>query len=193
MTPAPSTWVIAEPGERFARIAEQARSSKVELVVVRGFFEDKVDEIVEACGGAPELTVCLGVLHSIRDPEAWLRMVHSALEPGSRLLLSVPNALSLHRRLAKAMGLIADERELSERDQRRFHYNVFEIEALRSLTEQAGFVVEASGGYLIKPFTHRQMESISQVLTPEVLDGLWRLGRTMPELASEIYVRARPA
>jgi hypothetical protein len=37
------------------------------------------------------------------------------------------------------------------------------------------------------------MESLGGLLTSGMLDGLWQLGREMPELASEIYVNLEPA
>jgi hypothetical protein len=35
------------------------------------------------------------------------------------------------------------------------------------------------------------MTAIKNILTREILDGLWILGKEIPELASEIYVNAR--
>jgi hypothetical protein len=57
----------------------------------------------------------------------------------------------------------------------------------------AGFSVRDSGGYFLKPFTHAQMESIAALMTPDILDGLWQLGRELPDLASEIFVDASPS
>jgi hypothetical protein len=188
----PREWVIVEPGEEFGQIAEQASSPEIPLHVIHGFFEDQVPAIHEAIGGPPDFAVCLALLQAIPDPVDWLRVIRGSLARGGWLLLGVPNALSFHRRLARAMGLIADERELSERDRRGFHQNVFDMEHLHSVTNRAGFTLECDGGYFIKPFTHAQMERVgTDVLTPEVLDGLWTMGRMIPELASEIYVLAR--
>lgn len=188
---APQRWVIVEPGDEFVRIAERSRLPELDLRVVHGFFEEKVGEVVAACGGSPDLTLCLGVLQSVERPDEWLRLVRRTLAPGATLVVGVANALSFHRRLARQMGLIEDEHELSERDRRGFHERVFDMSDLSSLMEDAGFSVERAGGYLVKPFTHAQMDLIADVLTPEVLDGLWRMGQAMPELASEIYVVAR--
>lgn len=186
----PGKWVVVEPIPGFAEIAERARSPQIELEVITGFFEERTDAVAGAFQGSPELTLCFGVLQSVADPAGWLRAVRGTLRPGDALLLGVANALSFHRRLARVMGLIADERELSERDRQGFHHHVFTAGDLRALAGEAGFAVASSGGYFVKPFTHRQMEEIGEVLTAEVLDGLWELGRELPELASEVYVIA---
>ena len=46
--------------------------------------------------------------------------------------------------------------------------------------------------YFVKPFTHSQMEKIASDLGSEVLDGLYRLGQEIPDLASEIFAEAVP-
>ena len=61
----------------------------------------------------------------------------------------------------------------------------------RMVTRQLG--AHRYVGYFLKPFTHAQMESMASVMTPEVLDGLWHLGRELPDLASEIFVDASPS
>ena len=190
LSASPRRWVIVEPAEAFADIAQRAEAPGIELEVVRGFFEDRSDEVAAACGDGPHLVLCLGVLQSVPDPRAWLELVRAAMPAGAGLLLTVANALSLHRRLARAMGLIADEHELSDRDRDGFHHEVLDRARLRSLVGEAGFSIEDEGGYFVKPFTHAQMETMRDVLTPEVLDGLWQVGREMPDIASEIYVTA---
>ena len=53
-------------------------------------------------------------------------------------------------------------------------------------------VVE-SGGYLLKPFTHAQMQGLVDggTIDRTMLKGLHELGRKFPALASAIYVNAR--
>ena len=57
------------------------------------------------------------------------------------------------------MGLIDDERELSERDRAGFHHHVFDADDLRGARRaRPDSASSSSGGYFVKPFTHRQME-----------------------------------
>jgi hypothetical protein len=186
-------WVIVEPGERLAELARAAARPGLPLTVLTGYFEDVGARAVQACVCAPQLVLCSGVLPAVAEPSLLLRAIRAVLTPGARLHLVVPNARSLHRRLARAMGLVADEKHLSERDRRYFHLHSFDSDDLQALARDAGFVVESAGGHFVKPFTHAQMEAIAAVLTPEVLGGLERLGRQFPDLASEIHVTARVA
>jgi SAM-dependent methyltransferase len=189
----PERWVIVEPGDEFVEYARRAATETIELRVVHGFLEQRVAEAREACEGAPDLAFCLGVLHLVDDADGWLRALRSILGDGGMALLAVPNALSMHRRLARSMGLIADVHEFSERDHSLFHQRVYHLDSLVEVTEAAGFEIIETGGYLIKPFTHAQLEEMDELLSREMLDGLWQLGRELPELASEIFVLVRLA
>ena len=191
LVPTLRRWVIVEPGERFAMLADrQVRRDGTDLRIVRGLFEECAEEVFAALGRSPDTVFCLGVLQGIPDPRGWLALLRSTMEPGGTLVLTVANARSLHRRLARAMGLIAHEQALSDRDNAAFHHIVFDAEGLRSAVEAAGWEIRNEGGFLLKPFAHAQMERIEGVLSEEILDGLWTLGRELPELASEIYVVA---
>lgn len=186
----PRSWVIVEPVDGFADEAERSASPEIGLEVIRGLFENRLGEVTGALDGSPGLTLCFGVLQSVSDPADWLRSVRATMRSGDALLLAVANAYSIHRRLARVMGLIDDEHELSERDRAAFHHHVFAAGDLRDLVGAAGFALADSGGYFLKPFTHGQMDRIRDVLTPELLSGLFTLGRELPELAAEIYVLA---
>jgi hypothetical protein len=88
------------------------------------------------------------------------------------------------------MGLIYSLDEFSRRnidlDQRR----VFDLGGLLAEMKLSGMRVTSTGGYLVKPFTHAQMEVLASVLSREVLDGLNELGKENPDWASEIWVEA---
>ena len=45
----------------------------------------------------------IGVLEHVADPRSILRNIMPALVPGGKLIATVPNALSLHRRIGKSM------------------------------------------------------------------------------------------
>lgn len=185
-------WVIAEPCAPFAAAARAAAARIDGLSVVAGRTEDATGEIVRAAGGAADLVICSSLLHEVADPAALLAACHELLAGGTGLLhVNVPNARSLHRRLARAAGLIADESALSPRNVALEQPRVFDHERLHGMVAEAGFSVRASGGYLLKPFTHAQMEQCA-FLDEQLIAGLYLLGEELPELASEIWVDARP-
>jgi 2-polyprenyl-3-methyl-5-hydroxy-6-metoxy-1,4-benzoquinol methylase len=180
-------WHIVEPSSAFA----EASRTKIlsaglgNVTLHEAFFEDvDLREIM------PDMLICAGLLHEVPSSGDMLRHLANAMGPDTVLHVSVPNATSFHRRLAQAMGLISDLRELSQRntdlDQRR----VFDRQGLVAEMERSGLRITATGGFLVKPFTHTQMESMKDVLSHEVLDGLNVLGQEHPDWASEIWAEA---
>jgi hypothetical protein len=107
--------------------------------------------------------------------------------------VNVPNATSFHRLLAKSMGLINDIKSPSTRNTELLQHRVYDVSSLRKEIEAIGLVMVGNGGYLVKPFTHAQMESISPYIGEDVFDGLFHLGKSLPDLASEIFIEARKA
>jgi SAM-dependent methyltransferase len=187
----PEQWVVVEPSAPFAALARDAMESMTGLSVVEGFFEDSVSELLHITGEPVDMVLLSGLLHELEDPTVVLDAAGQILSDGGLLHVNVPNAYSLHRRLAKAMQLISDVHQPSERNTALTQFHRFDRESLRAMLSDAGFVPEEEGGYFLKPFTHAQMLALEDLLSPEMLRGLWQLGRELPELASEIYVNAR--
>lgn len=181
-------WVIVEPAEEFAELARSTRLPN--LHVINGFFEDAVSQVKSICPRAPDMVVCSSLLHEVSSALPMLAAIRSLMGTDSYAHFNVPNANSLHRRLAKAMGLIEDTRAKSDRNINLLQHRVYDIRSLKTDLAVAGFKVIDEGGYLVKPFTHLQMEQIAPSLGESVIDGLFNLGQELPELASEIWVEA---
>jgi 2-polyprenyl-3-methyl-5-hydroxy-6-metoxy-1,4-benzoquinol methylase len=182
-------WIIVEPADRFAALADQAARRHGGVTVVKAFVEDAVERVASATEAGADLVVCSSVLHEVDDERAVLEAARRLLSRSGHLHINVPNAASLHRRLARAMGLIADEHQLTARNQALDQHRMFDLSSLVGLLESAGYAVEATGGYFVKPFTHSQMNSL-EFVSDEMLSGLYDLGRELPDLAAEIYVNA---
>lgn len=183
-------WVIVEPSPAFAGAARDRVAHDTRVQVIERFFEEATAEILVACGRAPDLVLCSSVLHEVPDPHSLLVVAAELLGGEGQLIVNVPNAQSLHRRLAVAMGLIRDSTELSPRNEQLGQPRVLDASALAALLHEAGFQITASGGYFLKPFTHAQMAALP-FLDSELIAGLDRLGTELPDLASEIYAVAR--
>jgi 2-polyprenyl-3-methyl-5-hydroxy-6-metoxy-1,4-benzoquinol methylase len=183
-------WVIVEPAPGFVTLARDAARRHEGVVVVKGFIEDAVAQVCSATGRGADVVLCSSVLHEVDDERAVLRAMSQLLSRNGRLHVNVPNASSLHRRLARAMGLIADEHELTARNRALEQRRLYDLSSLVDLLQSVGLEVETTGGYFLKSFTHEQMETLD-FLSDEMLAGLDRLGRQLPELAAEIYVNAR--
>jgi 2-polyprenyl-3-methyl-5-hydroxy-6-metoxy-1,4-benzoquinol methylase len=180
-------WHIVEPAAAFVEACSAgiARAGLENVTVHHAFFEE-----TQLRNIAPDMIVCAGLLNEVPSSLEMLRRIAETMRDGTMLHVNVPNATSLHRRLAKSMGLMASLDELSGRavllDQRR----VFDLGSLLAEIERSGMRVTSKGGYLVKPFTHAQMEAIGPVLTQDVLDGLYELGKEHPDWASEIWAEA---
>ena len=166
-------WVIVEPAGRFAEAA--LASNLPNLSVVSEFFENAVPQVRALLPRPPDLVICSGLLHEVPSATALLSSMASVMGEGTRLHVNVPNAGSLHRRLAKSMGLIADTQEMSARNFSLLQHRVFNMGTLQADLAVAGMRVIDEGGYLVKPFTHAQMEQVSPLLGGGVLDGLFIL------------------
>lgn len=183
-------WVVVEPGASFAKAARAVMDQYPALEVIqRPFDTDVAQDLVQRYGPA-SLVICSGVLHEVRDQLGLLRAMRQAMGPESLLHVNVPNAWSLHRRLAKAMGLIAEVTEFSQRNLLLQQNRVYSLAALQADLNTAGLNVVESGGILLKPFTHAQMSRILPEIGEQVLGGFAKLGEEFPELASEIYANA---
>ncbi|GAB4063848.1 class I SAM-dependent methyltransferase [Uliginosibacterium sediminicola] len=183
-------WLIVEPAADFVA---RARALSARPQLIQAFAEEAVDAVRQACAGEPELIICSSLLHEVPDAAALLAALRRMCGPHTRVHINVPNAASMHRRLARSMGLIDSIHALSARNQMFQQARVFDAEHLRAVSLAAGFKLLVEGGYFLKPFTHAQMDAISGVATPAVLDGLYALGKEMPELAAEIFVELQPA
>jgi len=184
-------WVVIEPARAFCAGARQAALPG--MTVVEGFLEQSLPAVIGALPRPPDLVICSGVLQEVPSSLEMLNAIRATMDAGSLLHVNVANAASLHRRLALAMGLIPALDTMSERNIMLQQHRVYDLAALVADMEAAGFFIVGRGGYLVKPFTHKQMEAVAPVLGDAVLDGLFELGRREPELACEIFVNARLA
>lgn len=183
-------WVIVEPSPDFAEYARKTALGDGQIDIIEGFLEESVGDVLAACTEPPALVICSGVLHEVPDAGLLLRATRAVLDDSDGLLhVNVPNAKSFHRRLAAAMGLITSEYEMSDRNRLLNQKQVYDAASLQRALEAEGFRVKEVGGYFVKPFTHDQMTALP-FLTDSMVDGLWRLGRELPEIASEIFVNA---
>ncbi len=178
-------WMIIEPSEVFA---DRARASPLSGIrVVQGFFEDVADQVPDSV----DLMLCSGLLHEVPDSDRLISAMRQRMGPQTVLHVNVPNAQSIHRQLAHAMNLIDDVKAISPRNASLQQPRVYDLPDLTAQLERNGLSITATGGHFVKPFTHQQMEPLVAELGRNVMDGLYELGKRLPDLASEIYVEAR--
>jgi 2-polyprenyl-3-methyl-5-hydroxy-6-metoxy-1,4-benzoquinol methylase len=137
-----------------------------------------------------DTVVATYVLEHILDAEGLLRQIRSWLAPGGKVAIAVPNALSIHRRLAAKMGLVKDPAELGEADRRVGHFHCFTPGRLENIIAGAGFRVVEHRGMLTKSLPSAYLTSCNE----QQLRGLFDLGLDLPlELSAILYYLGEPA
>lgn len=120
--------------------------------------------------------VCSYVLEHVIDPVSVLERSKDWLKPGGELICIVPNADSLHRRLAVKMGLQENTFDLGETDKRMGHRRVYTTELMKKELTQAGLKIIQEKGLMTKLIPQSLMTGFSD----ELLDGLMELSQDLP-------------
>ena len=123
------------------------------------------------------------ILEHLDRPEALLERAASWLEPGGRVMISVPNALSLHRLVGVKMGMLETPYSLNDQDVLLGHRRVYDKASMLALIARTPFVVVRFTGLMLKPLSNRQIE---RDWSPELIEAYFQLGFDFPENCSEI-------
>jgi len=112
----------------------------------------------------------LGVLPHVLNPQVTLRKVATFLRPGGVLIVHVPNANAINRRLAVLMGTLTSCSEHSPFDINvGGHRRSYTMATLQQELLGAGLKIIATGGIFYKMFSLPQMDWFLQ-------NGLWDEG-----------------
>lgn len=140
-----------------------------------------------------DFIICSSLLHEIEQPMELLQNIVDVCGENTIVHINVPNANSLHRLIAKEMGLIKDIHDMSGRNKLYQQHMVYDLQTLKKSVNLAGFNVLEEGSYFVKPFSHSQMYEMikKDIISDNVLEGLYRLGKYLPEYGSEIFVNTK--
>ena len=181
----PRHYILFEPGEAFFENAvERLKNVRCRL--------DAYPEPFRALPGEHvDMIICSCLLHELEDPWGMLQDIHETAGDETIVHVNVPNAFSMHRVLARHMGLLKDQHELSERNTLLQQHTVFDMDSLQSMCRFMDFEIVESGSYFLKPFTHEQMHNMiaKGVIDEAVLDGLYHMGEEA--YGCEIYVNLK--
>jgi len=135
-----------------------------------------------------DIVFAVQVLEHVDDAERICRIARESwLAPNGLLVVIVPHALSLHRRLAVCMNIAKHPGELGETDRKLGHVHNFSYLEMQELLIKTGFKVKDKQGMLTKSLPN----SFLSMCTEEQLLGLFKLGLEMPiEYAALIYFLA---
>jgi 2-polyprenyl-3-methyl-5-hydroxy-6-metoxy-1,4-benzoquinol methylase len=116
------------------------------------------------------------VLEHVADPMTLLRRIRTWLHKSGQAAFVVPNALSLHRRLAVKMGLAESPGELGATDRLVGHTNCFTPFEIEDLIVRAGFRIREKAGMVTKALPNSYLVGCSE----GQLQGLFELGLDLP-------------
>jgi len=168
--------VAVEAATEYAEAVQNLGLPNVE--VVNCLFEDF------ATPDRFDTIVISHVLEHVIDPVGLLRKCSALLQKDGVVLVAVPNAGSLHRRVGVQLGVLDTVETLSEADVRIGHRRVYDEESLRRDLESAGLRVIELRGHFLKPLSNAQMAQ----LPAEVQTAFLRIGDDLPaELGTELF------
>jgi SAM-dependent methyltransferase len=96
-------------------------------------------------------------LEHVDEPVELLGRMRRWLAPQGRIVILVPNADSVHRRIGQRMGLLAQLTDLNEADLRIGHRRVYTADLLRAHLLEAGLHVRLLTGVTFKPLSNGQL------------------------------------
>lgn len=148
-----------------------------------------------------------GIVEHLDDPINVLRKTKQWLNKGGCIVIQVPNALSLNRRIGKIMGLIKDYHELTPYDIKIGHKRFYDLDLLKKDILASGLKIEQYGGIFLKPLSNPQMEWLyncelwnsgergwggddsSISWSERYCDALHAISKDLPEYCTVIYAQ----
>jgi 2-polyprenyl-3-methyl-5-hydroxy-6-metoxy-1,4-benzoquinol methylase len=113
-----------------------------------------------------------------------LKKLKNCLQEDGRLHIIVPNANSLHRKVAYYMGIISDVHEFSERDKLYGHKRVYDKDMLYSELKECEYNVTHFEGIFLKPLPNSMMIEFKE----EIIKGFGEISKEYPDESAHLYV-----
>jgi 2-polyprenyl-3-methyl-5-hydroxy-6-metoxy-1,4-benzoquinol methylase len=164
-------------------LIERLRQRVPSIKAVHTLFEDFTpNELFD--------TIVMGhVLEHVDEPVALLTRAKDWLCDGGKIIVTVPNAESIHRRIGLEMGMITELTELSEGDHLIGHRRIYSTDTLEHDIESAGLRTIHSEGVMLKPLTNAAMFDWAD----ELLAAFNSLAKKLPtELGGELCFVCAP-
>lgn len=172
-----STHQVVVEGSR--RVIEQFSSLLQKSELKNSFFEDFYTEETF------DVILANHVLEHVNDPIYILKKISKAfLSDNGKIVITVPNAKSLHRKIGVEMGLLKNEYELNKSDLNAGHKRVYDKDQLAEDIKKAGLIVEKQGGYNVKLVSLSQMQNWEDGL----LDAIFTVSQQLdPGICANLY------
>ena len=134
--------------------------------------------------------ICSHVIEHSYEPLGFLQGAYRNLHDAGILIVTCPNALSLHKRISEIAGL-SEPYKLSATDIIQDHKHIFDRLKLETLVRAAGFEIEVSKGIMLKPFPNAMMNDL---ISRRFADALYVIGKdpALRDYCSSLLIIARP-
>ena len=183
-------YTLVEPGEKAYNFVKEKAKDNKNIVCIKNFFEDSYENL---CNKEFDYIISTGVLHETPQPAKFLKTIKNLSHSKTEVYLNVPNALSMHRVIAKEMGLIETIYEKTERNILLKQNKIFDRQSLVDLIKDVipGVKILACKSFFLKPFTHSQMMDCMKykILNEKIFDGMYRASEYYPDSGCELYCR----
>lgn len=127
--------------------------------------------------------VMIGLLEHVMSPFFILKKARSMINKNGNILIVVPNALSLNRRIGQEMGLIKDCYELTPQDKKIGHQRTYDSLLLENDIIDSGLRIRHFNGIFLKPLSNKQMESWNE----QICDALYEIGKELPNYCGMLF------
>jgi SAM-dependent methyltransferase len=155
---------------------------KAKATLVETLFEDFEPQ------NSFDVVIGTHVLEHVEDPVKILKQTTRWLTSDGMALFTVPNRLSLHRKIGIEMGILPNEASLSEQDILLGHRRVYDVSDLERDLRDAGYNQIEISGYLLKIVPNRMMKDWSR----ELLDATFRVSQSLPrDICADLIAKCR--
>jgi 2-polyprenyl-3-methyl-5-hydroxy-6-metoxy-1,4-benzoquinol methylase len=143
-----------------------------------------------ALDGAFDSVFLMHTLEHLDDPQLVLRRIGGWLSDSGRLFVIVPNANAASRQIAVEMGVVPFNSAVTDAERVHGHRKTYSLDTLEREVLDGGLNVVQRGGIFFKPLANYQFDRLigGEVITPEYLEGCYRLGMRYPDLCASVYV-----
>lgn len=168
---------VIEPSVYYAQILNKKYSNKI-LV-----YNDCLEKI--NIKSKFDTIIASHVLEHVENVEPFLLKVKELLDKEGVFIVSVPNALSVHRLIGVELGLLSYPHQLNRQDIKIGHYRVYDIESLKSDVKRAGFNIISSFGSYIKFLSNSQHE---KYIPKKMWKNFYKISGKFPNNCADIIL-----
>jgi len=169
------------PLENFHGLDQDCEAVKIARKYVKGSFyclEFEQSNYSDRWG----TITSFNVLEHVKDEWTFLERCYESLEKGGRLIVTVPNARALHKRIGDFMG-VSRPYKLTYADFEKGHVRVYDARILEEALKYMGFRIVVVKGIFLKSLPSDLM---MRHYSRELFDALYSAGRELSDYCSSV-------